>query len=209
VRSNEGNLIGNVDAADENSILVSTELNIQKAKLERFKGAAGEGFREINHYSSVYFLLLHFILFSLFTQIAFGTGQTSKSTIINGGGTVGIGCPDGSTVDTVVSFVAEKLSNGTIAGNWTIDSIEDVGVSMNGFSFGPIYQGNLSMEHFNIQGETYNQQEEINLCASPVFAPISLTGQCGQDVMIIIQFQSNDPLDTPNSFSADVECQSV
>jgi hypothetical protein len=163
----------------------------------------------INHYSSVYFLLLHFILFSLFTQIAFGTGQTSKSTIITGGGTVGIGCPDGSTVDTVVSFVAEKLSNGTIAGNWTIDSIEDVGVSMNGFSFGPIYQGNLSMEHFNIQGETYNQQEEINLCASPVFAPISLTGQCGEDVMITIQFQSNDPLDTPNSFSADVECQSV
>ena len=47
VRSNEGNLIGNVDAVDENSILVSTELNIQKAKLERFKGAAGEGFREI------------------------------------------------------------------------------------------------------------------------------------------------------------------
>ena len=163
----------------------------------------------INHYSSVYFLLLHFILFSLFTQIAFGTGQTSKSTIIHGGGTVGIGCPDGSTVDTVVSFVAEKLSNGTIAGNWTIDSIEDVGVSMNGFSFGPIYQGNLSMEHFNIQGETYNQQEEINLCASPVFAPISLTGQCGEDVIITIQFQSNDPLDTPNSFSADVECQSV
>ena len=49
-------------------------------------------------------------------------------------------------------------------------------------------------------------QEEINLCATPVFAPISLTGQ---DVIITIQFQSNDPLDTPNSFSADVECQSV
>ena len=65
------------------------------------------------------------------------------------------------------------------------------------------------MEHFNIQGETYKQQEEINLCASAVFAPISLTGQCGQDLMITIQFQSNDPLDTPNSFSADVECQSV
>lgn len=163
----------------------------------------------MNHYSSVYFLLLHFVVFSLFTQIAFGTGQTSKSTVIHGGGTASIGCPDGSTFDTVVSFVAEKLANGTIAGNWTIDSIEDAGVSMNGFSHGPIYQGNISMEHFNIQGETYNQQEEINLCASPVFAPISLTGQCGQDVMIIIQFQSNDPLDTPNSFSADVECQSV
>jgi hypothetical protein len=39
---------------------------------------------------------------------------------------------------TVVSFVAEKLYNGTIAGNWTIDSIEDAGVSMNGFSHGPV-----------------------------------------------------------------------
>jgi hypothetical protein len=69
VRSNEGNLIGNVDAVDENSILVSSEggrtrykipkhivqgfdghevsLKIQKTKLERFKDAAGEGFREV------------------------------------------------------------------------------------------------------------------------------------------------------------------
>ena len=69
VRSNEGNLIGNVDAVDENSILVSSEggrtryklpkhivqgfdghevsLNVQKIKLERFKDAAGEGFREV------------------------------------------------------------------------------------------------------------------------------------------------------------------
>ena len=163
----------------------------------------------INHYSSAYSLLLHLVLFSLFTQIAFGTGQTSNSTAIHGGGTTSIGCPDGSTVDTAVSFVAEKLANGIITGNWTIDSIEDTGVSMDGFSHGPIYQGNLSMEQFYIQGETYNQQEEINLCATPVFAPISLTGQCGQDVIITIQFQSNDPLDTPNSFSADVECQSV
>ena len=163
----------------------------------------------MNYYSSIYFVLLHFVLLSLFIQIAFGTGQTSNSTVIHGGGTASIGCPDGSAVDTVVSFVAEKLVNGTIVGNWTIDSTEDTSVSMNGFSHGPIYQGNLSREHFNVQGETYNQQEEINLCASPVFAPISLTGQCGQDVMITIQFQSNDPLDTPNSFSADVECQSV
>src|SRR5918996_1084914 len=155
----------------------------------------------INHYSWAYFLLLHLVLFSLFTQIAFGTGQTSNSTAIHGGGA--------TTIDTVVSFVAEKLANGTIAGNWTIDSIEDTGVSMNGFSHGPIYQGNLSMEQFDIQGETYNQQEEINLCATPVFAPISLTGQCGQDVIITIQFQSNDPLDSPNPFSADVACQSV
>jgi hypothetical protein len=69
VRSSEGNLIGNVDAVDENSILVSTEggrtrykipkhivqgfdghqvsLNVQKAELERFKGAEAEGFRDV------------------------------------------------------------------------------------------------------------------------------------------------------------------
>ena len=69
VRSNEGDLIGNVDGVDENSIFVSTEggrtnykipkhivhgfdghevsLNVQKAELERFKGAAGEGFKRV------------------------------------------------------------------------------------------------------------------------------------------------------------------
>jgi hypothetical protein len=69
VRSSEGNLIGNVDAIDGNSILVSTEggrtrynipkhivqgfdghqvsLNVQKAELEIFKGAEAEGFREV------------------------------------------------------------------------------------------------------------------------------------------------------------------
>jgi hypothetical protein len=69
VRSNEGNLIGNVDSVDENSILVSSEggrtrykipkhivegfdghevsLQVQKTKLERFKDATGEGFREV------------------------------------------------------------------------------------------------------------------------------------------------------------------
>lgn len=69
VRSSEGTLIGNVDAVDENSILISTEggrtrykipkhivqgfdghqvsLNVQKAELERFKGAADEGFRAV------------------------------------------------------------------------------------------------------------------------------------------------------------------
>ena len=156
-----------------------------------------------------YLLLLYLVLFALFAQLAFATEQTSNSTIIHGGGTASIGCPDESTVNTVVSFVAAKLANGTITGNWTLSSTEGMNVSMNGFSQGPIYQGDLSMQQFNIQGETFNPQEEINLCASPLFAPISLSGQCGQDVIVNIQFQSNDPLDTPDSFSADVECQYV
>jgi hypothetical protein len=161
--------------------------------------------KQISNYYLVYLLLL----FTLFTHHAFATEQTSNSIIIHGGGTANIGCPDGSTLNTIVSFVAANSANGTIAGNWTLSSTGGISVSTNGFSQGPIYQGNLSMEQFNIQGETFNPHEEINLCASPLLAPISLSGQCGRDVIVTIQFQSNDPLDTPDSFSADVECQYV
>jgi hypothetical protein len=69
VRASEGNLMGNVDGVDENSVFVSTEgrrtnykipkhivegyeghevtLNVQKADLEQFKRAAGEGYRGV------------------------------------------------------------------------------------------------------------------------------------------------------------------
>jgi hypothetical protein len=40
-----------------------------------------------------------------------------------------------------------------------------------------------------------------------VFAPISLVGQCGQDVTITIRFQFDDPLGITDSFIGDVECQ--
>lgn len=154
-------------------------------------------------------LLLFLLLFPLLVQITYATEQTTNSTVIHGGGIASIDCPDGSSVDTDVSFVAIKFANGTILGNWTIDSIEGMSLSTNGFNQGPIYRGNLSTGHFDIQGETYNLQEQINLCASPMFAPLSLTGQCGQNVIINIRFQSNDPLDTADSFPADVECQLI
>jgi hypothetical protein len=163
--------------------------------------------KQIIHYSLVYLLLFHLVSFALFGQLVSATEHTSSSAVIHGGGNASIGCPDGSTVNTVVSFVAEKLANGTIVGNWTMESKEGMSESNNGLAQGPIYQGYLSTEYFNVQGETFNPQEQINICASPNFAPISLTGQCGQDVIVNIQFQSNDPLDTPDSFSADVECQ--
>ena len=69
VRSSEGNLVGNVDAVDENSLIVSTEggranykipkdvvegfdghevsLTVSKSELDKFKNPAGEGFREV------------------------------------------------------------------------------------------------------------------------------------------------------------------
>lgn len=69
VRAKDGHLIGSVDAVDDTHVLVSTEgamthyripkhiveyfdghevvLNITYLKMERFKGGAAEGFREI------------------------------------------------------------------------------------------------------------------------------------------------------------------
>jgi hypothetical protein len=69
VRSNDGDLIGSIDAADDTSVLVSTDgertrykipkhlvdgfdghqvsLNVPKLALERFKGGAAEGFKEV------------------------------------------------------------------------------------------------------------------------------------------------------------------
>jgi hypothetical protein len=118
-----------------------------------------------------------------------------------------IDCPDGSSVESDLSFVVAKSDNETILGNWTIDSTKNISSKSNGFNQGPIYRGNLSTGYFNIQGETYNSEEEISICSSPVFAPVSLVGQCGQDVTITIQFQSNDPLGITDSFIGDVECQ--
>ena len=118
-----------------------------------------------------------------------------------------IDCPDGSSVDSNLSFVVAKSDNGTILGNWTIDSTENISSESNGFNQGPIYRGNLFTGYFNIQGKTYNPKEEISICSSPVFAPISLVGQCGQDVTITVRFQSNDLLDITDSFIGDVECQ--
>jgi hypothetical protein len=143
----------------------------------------------------------------LFIHITYATKQTTNSTMIHGGGMTSIVCPDGSSVDTDLSFVVVKSGNGTILGNWTIDSTENISSELNSFNQGPIYRGNLSIGYFNIQGETYNSEEQISICSAPVFAPISLAGQCGQNVTITIRFQSNDPLDITDSFTGDVECQ--
>jgi hypothetical protein len=156
------------------------------------------------------YLLLTFILSSpLLIHIAYATDQTANSIIVHGGGTASIGCPDGASVDTDISFDAVKSVNGTILGNWTIDSTESTSLPTNGFNHGPIYLANLTTSSFYFQGETNDPQEQISLCSSPLFAPVTLLGQCGEDVTVTIQFQSNDPLDIANPFPADVECQLI
>ena len=85
-------------------------------------------------FSGIYLLLLLlFLLFLLLIHIAYAAEQATNSIIIHGGGGMAsIGCPDGSSVDTDISFVAMKPSNGTILGNWTIDSTESMSSPING-----------------------------------------------------------------------------
>ncbi|MFZ0698203.1 MAG: hypothetical protein WAM88_13810, partial [Nitrososphaeraceae archaeon] len=88
-------------------------------------------------------------------------------------------------------------------------STESTSLPTNGFNHGLIYLANLTTSSFYFQGETNDPQEQISLCSSPLFAPVTLLGQCGEDVTVTIQFQSNDPLDIANRFPADVECQLI
>jgi hypothetical protein len=91
----------------------------------------------------------------------------------------------------------------------TIDSTESTSLPTNGFNHGPIYLAKLTTSSFYFQGETNYPQEQISLCSSPLFAPVTLLGQCGEDVTVTIQFQSNDPLEIANPFPADVEWQLI
>ena len=58
-------------------------------------------------------------------------------------------------------------------------------------------------------GDTYNIKEEIKLCNPPLFTPISLTGVCGQNVVITVQLRSNNPLGIEDTFNGDVICNST
>jgi hypothetical protein len=158
---------------------------------------------------TIYLLLTFFLSTPLLIHIAYATDQTANSIIVHGGGMANIECPGGSSVDTDISFDAVKSVNGTILGNWTIDSTESTSLPTNGFNHGPIYLAKLTTSSFYFQGETNYPQEQISLCSSPLFAPVTLLGQCGEDVTVTIQFQSNDPLEIANPFPADVEWQLI
>lgn len=151
-------------------------------------------------------LLLSFSLFQLSVPVS-ADAEENRSFLIHGGGVANISCPEGSSIQADVAFVAVENRNATLSGNWTIDSQGSISSSANSLNDGLIYRGNLSTAKFSLEGEIDAPDQQINLCNVPIFAPISLTGECGENVTVTLAFQSDDPLDITDTFPADVICQ--
>ncbi len=90
-----------------------------------------------------------------------------------------------------------------------LDNFNDLANPGAVLSTGTIFSGNASNGQYDVVGETHNIKEAIKLCNPPLFTPISLTGMCGQNVAITVQLQSNNPLDTVDTFNGDVICNSI
>ena len=132
----------------------------------------------------------------------------ADSIIIHGGGSGNIECADGSQAPSDIAFIVIFV-NGSALGNWTLDNFNDPVNPGTVLSRGTIYSGNASISQYDVIGDTHNIKEEIKLCNPPLFTPISLTGVCGQNVVITVQLQSNNPLDIKDTFNGDVICNST
>lgn len=143
------------------------------------------------------------------TSLAAVYGQNSNdsgSVIIHGGGTGSIICTDGSQKQAVISFaVSENSSNGNVTiTNWNINELPSNQNPNPGFVSGSFNSVNLNSGKYEITGQKIS---EIRFCEPPVSVPITISGSCGQNVAIKVQFESNNPiLMTGGSFSGDVTC---
>jgi hypothetical protein len=130
----------------------------------------------------------------------------ADSYIIHGGGSGSISCSDGSFPKANIAFIIYS-ANGTVRGNWTLDNLNDPINPRTVFSVGEIFSGNASLTQYEASGKTRNIQEVIKFCNPPLFSPLFLTGMCGENVPISLQFQSNNPLNIGNNFEGDVICE--
>ena len=133
------------------------------------------------------------------------TGDDSSEQV-HGGGIGYITCPDGSSSQANIAFVVFK-SNGKIStANWSINELSSVQNPSPGFVNGNFNVVNLSSYEYKISGQKVNESQ---FCEPPVSIPITISGTCGQNVAINIQFESNDPiLSTKGQFTGDVLCKS-
>lgn len=151
-------------------------------------------------------LLYHNTTSTLATVYGQSSNDSSLLAIIHGGGTGSITCPDGSSKQAVISFVvSENSTNGKApTANWNINELSSNQNLTPGFVSGSFNSVNLDSARYKITGQKIT---EIDFCQPPVSVPITLSGSCGQNIAINVQFESNNPiLMTGGSFTGDVTC---
>ncbi len=125
---------------------------------------------------------------------------------VHGGGIGYITCPDGSSLQANIAFVVFKINGKISTANWSINELSSVQSPSPGFVSGMFNVVNLSSHEYQISGQKVNESQ---FCEPPVSVPITISGACGQNVAINVEFESNDPiLNTNGQFTGDVLCKS-
>jgi hypothetical protein len=129
-----------------------------------------------------------------------------SSEQVHGGGIGYITCPDGSSSQANIAFVVFKINGKISTANWSINELSSVQNPSPGFVSGKFNVVNLSSHEYQISGQKVNESQ---FCEPPVSVPITISGACGQNVAINVEFESNDPiLNTNGQFTGDVLCKS-
>jgi hypothetical protein len=151
--------------------------------------------------------LLLLFNYQVSAQRPFNTGNNNNSSEqVHGGGIGYITCPDGSSSQANIAFVVVKSNGKILDANWSINELPSIQNPSPGFISGAFNRVNLSSNEYKISGQKINESQ---LCEVPVSIPISISGVCGQNVAINVQFESNDPiLKTKGHFTGDVLCTS-
>ena len=150
-------------------------------------------------------ILTQIMMFDL--SVVYGQRNIDSGDIIaRGGGTGSISCPDGSLKQALIAFVV--FGNGSNAKitttNWNINELSSSRNPNPGFASGSFNSVNVSSSKFHIIGQKIN---EVKFCEPPLSLPVIISGSCGQNVAINVQFQSNNPvLMTEGTFRGDVTC---
>jgi hypothetical protein len=155
-------------------------------------------------------ILTSLTISGLAVSVAHGQRNIDSADIITrGGGTGSISCPDGSLKQAVIAFVV--FGNGSNSNmtttNWNINELPSSQKLNPGFASGSFNSVDVSSSKFQITGQKIN---EVQFCKPPLSLPVTISGSCGQNVAISVQFQSSNPvLMTGGTFRGDVTCSQV
>ena len=155
-------------------------------------------------------ILTPITILGLNVSVAHGQRNIDSADIITrGGGTGSISCPDGSLKQAVIAFVVFGNGNNSnmTTTNWNINELPSSQNPNPGFASGSFNSVDVSSSKFQITGQKIN---EVQFCEPPLSLPVTISGSCGQNVAISVQFQSSNPvLMTGGTFRGDVTCSQL